>query len=139
MTVQGFSIRGRACGNRACAAARPLGQVWRPWRCAAACRECNLAARVGCEAWAALGGLTCQVASAILWPRGPEEKRVTPNYNTLAKNGVATSALEPNDLKTDQSSPFLATVTATTRLARPPKLPMGAHAGPASFLLEKLE
>ena len=27
------------CGNRACAASRPLGQVWRPWRCAAACRN----------------------------------------------------------------------------------------------------
>ena len=34
--------------TRACAAARPFGQVWRPWRCAAGgVRECNLAARVG--------------------------------------------------------------------------------------------
>ena len=33
------SIRHRSCGNRACAVARPRGQVLRPWRCAAACKN----------------------------------------------------------------------------------------------------
>ena len=41
---------GRA-GSRACAAARARGQVWRPWRCAAACKiqKRNLATLVGCD------------------------------------------------------------------------------------------
>ena len=45
---------GRAgSGNRACAAARPRGQVWRPWRCAAACRNA-----ISRRAWGARRGRT---------------------------------------------------------------------------------
>ena len=48
--------RHRACGNRACAAARPRAQVWRPWRCAAECRNA-----ISRRAWGARSGrgLTC--------------------------------------------------------------------------------
>ena len=61
-TQVSVSIRGRACGNRACTAARPLctglGQALAAVaaRRAAGVRrrlqECNLAARVAWEAWA---------------------------------------------------------------------------------------
>ena len=41
---------GRA-GSRACAAARPRGQVWRPWRCTAACKNA-----ISRRAWGARPG-----------------------------------------------------------------------------------
>jgi len=37
--VADAAVRCRECGSRVRAAARPLGQVWRPWRCAAARRD----------------------------------------------------------------------------------------------------
>ena len=58
------SIGHRACGNRACAAARPRDQVWRPWRCAAACRNAiSRRARRGAD------------SPAMPKANGPEEKR----------------------------------------------------------------
>ena len=63
------SSRYRACGNRACAAVRPLGQVWRPWPVAAqavsrvGAAACKLVQFRGARGVRGLGGLTCH------WPR----------------------------------------------------------------------
>jgi len=63
--VADAAVRCRECGSRVRAAARPLGQVWRPWRCAAARRDAfprgTRAATHGRLAWA--------------WSRGRGKKR----------------------------------------------------------------
>ena len=66
--------RGRACGNRACAAARPLGQVWRPWRCVVACRNA-----ISRRAWGARGP-SGGVGGARLACHGPERRQGKRNF-----------------------------------------------------------
>ena len=70
------SIRGRACGNRACAAARPLGQVWRIGGRGGVRRRAGMQYR-GARGVRGVGGLTCY------WPRA----RGTRTFSPLLRKG----------------------------------------------------
>ena len=75
------SIRDRAFGKSCVPAARPRGRVWRPWRCAAACRNAFSDARGvrGAEAWAGSPAIG----------HGPEEKR---DFRSRRRTAAAAAA-----------------------------------------------